>query len=110
MMKVCATFFDAERIYTYQLGASADTAPAENTAVMLEDKIRVRCIHWVRLPVWLKRPVGHAFTVGGILQLAVSVGYLAVRAEVIALAEYQREYKLPRILHLRGVGAHDHVV
>jgi len=54
--------------------------------------------------------VGHAFTVGGILQLAVSVGYLAVRAEVIALAEYQREYKLPRILHLRRVGAHDHVV
>ena len=56
------------------------------------------------------RPVGHAFIIGSLLKVTVTIGVLAVHAEVVALAEDHRKDKLPRGFGLVCVGVNDHII
>ncbi len=83
---------------TGHLRAGSDTAPAQDAAVVIQDKIGVGSIDREVIPTRLDGPVGHLLFIGSILQFAVAAADLAERAEVIAFAEQHREHELSRFL------------
>ncbi len=59
-----AALFEAQCVVAHQLTTSAHAAAAQDAAVLVEHKVRIRGVHILALPVGLQRPVGHALVVG----------------------------------------------
>ena len=91
-------------------GASSHTTAAEDTTVVVQNKVRMRSIDREVVPTGLNRPVGHLFVVSGVLQFAISAADLAERAEVIAFAEQHGEHELARFLQRFCFGFHHHAI
>jgi len=103
-------FLKTKGVVTNELTARTHTSPAEDTTVILENDKRVGGINRIRLPVWLKRPMGHSFSVGCILQFTISATHLAIGAEVIPFTEDQGQHKLSCVQHLLRVRLNHHVI
>ena len=83
------TLFNAEREVTRHLSACTDATSAKDTAVVIEDEVRMAGIDWEVGPLWLHGPVRHVFVVSGVLQFAIATAHLTERAEMIAFTEEQ---------------------
>ena len=105
-----AAFLETEGGIANQLSTGSDTAAAEDTAVVVQDEIGMGSIHHEGFVGGCDRPVGHAFIIGSLLKVTVTIGVLAVHAEVVALAEDHRKDKFPRGFGLVCVGVNDHII
>ena len=85
----CTAFLRAQCEVAHQLSAGAHTPPAQDAAVMIQDKIWVRGINRKIFPIRLQRPVIHTFGQGRVLKITLASTDLTIHTKMISFAEDQ---------------------